>query len=215
MSAPAAASSTRERILDAAELLFAERGLAGTAVRDIATQVNLNPASLYNHFPSKLALYEAVLERGVRPLLAVLQGVDPAGATTVGDQVIQALMEHLGRTPHLPRLIHHEAATGGVHLVRLARLWIRPLIDEALSVLHQNSEPGVWSEDEYPLLIEAWLHIIIGYFSMAPLLAEVFDGDPLSSESLARQTRFLRKLNLRIVGPSAEARPESAPEDPQ
>ena len=33
--------STRERILDVAEALFAERGLAGTAVRDIARRAGL------------------------------------------------------------------------------------------------------------------------------------------------------------------------------
>jgi AcrR family transcriptional regulator len=43
--------NTADRILDAAEALFAERGLAGTAVRDIAARTGLNPASLYNHFP--------------------------------------------------------------------------------------------------------------------------------------------------------------------
>ena len=40
-SAPADPESTRERILDVAEALFAERGLAGTAVRDIAREAGL------------------------------------------------------------------------------------------------------------------------------------------------------------------------------
>ena len=55
---------TRDRILDTAEALFAERGFAGTAVRDIAAAVGLTAASLYNHFAGKEALYAAVLERG-------------------------------------------------------------------------------------------------------------------------------------------------------
>ena len=57
---------TRGRILDAAELLFASHGFTGTAMRDIARSVNLNPGSLYNHFSSKQVLYEAVLERGCK-----------------------------------------------------------------------------------------------------------------------------------------------------
>ena len=75
--------STRDRILDAAEALFADRGYAGAAMRDLAARVDLNPASLYNHFPSKRALYEAVLERGLRPmseLLESLQDVAPGCA---------------------------------------------------------------------------------------------------------------------------------------
>jgi len=196
-----AEASTRERILDAAEALFAEGGLAGTAVRDIAARVGLNPASLYNHFPSKIAIYEAVLERGVRPILEVLRDAatrEPDSATG-GDPFIDALMAHLERTPHLPRLIQHEAVTGGVHLARLARVWIRPLVDQALSALKRDPRAGGWDENEFPLLIAAWLHIVFGHFAMAPLLSEVFDEDQLSAESLSRQTRFLRKLSRRLM----------------
>ena len=64
---------TRDRILDAAEALFAAQGLAGTAVRDIAREVGLTPASLYNHFAGKQAIYDAVLERGVTPLLNLMR----------------------------------------------------------------------------------------------------------------------------------------------
>ncbi len=41
---------TRDRILDVAEALFAERGFAGTSVREIAAKADLTAASLYNHF---------------------------------------------------------------------------------------------------------------------------------------------------------------------
>jgi AcrR family transcriptional regulator len=66
------ARTTRERILDAAEQVFAEKGLGAAPVRDIAGRVGLNPASLYNHFAGKEELYEAVLERGLTPVLEML-----------------------------------------------------------------------------------------------------------------------------------------------
>ena len=65
---PERGKATADRILDAAECLFAEHGFAGTAVRDIAARVSLNPASLYNHFPGKQDLYAAVLDRGLPPV---------------------------------------------------------------------------------------------------------------------------------------------------
>jgi DNA-binding transcriptional regulator YbjK len=58
-SASSGAPQTRERILDVAEALFAERGFAGTSVRDIAASAGLTAASLYNHFDGKEALYDA------------------------------------------------------------------------------------------------------------------------------------------------------------
>ena len=60
---------TAARILDAAEELFAERGYAGTTLRDVAGRVGVRNPSIYNHFAGKEALYQAVLERVVGPVL--------------------------------------------------------------------------------------------------------------------------------------------------
>jgi len=209
-------STTKQRILAASESLFAERGFAGTAVRDIAARSGLNGASLYNHFPSKQALYEAVLERGIRPLLQELiqAAATPDQSPAAGDRIIGALMAHLERTPHLPRLVQHEAVRGGQHLQRLARRWIRPLFEQGLAALKASPDARRWSDDELPLLIAAYLHVVFGHFAMAPLLAEVLDEDPLAPASLARQTRFLRKLSQLLVGPSAP-HPEGTPDEAQ
>ena len=70
--ADAAPLPTREVILDAAERLFSAHGVDGVAVRDLARELGLTPSSLYNHFPGKQALYEAVLERGLGPIVAMI-----------------------------------------------------------------------------------------------------------------------------------------------
>ena len=51
--------STTERILDAATVLFSEKGYHATTMREIASAVGIKAASLYNHFPGK----EDVLHR--------------------------------------------------------------------------------------------------------------------------------------------------------
>jgi TetR/AcrR family transcriptional regulator len=208
--------TTKDRILASAELLFAERGFAGTAIRDIAARSGLNGASLYNHFPSKQALYEAVLERGIHPLLEELvhAAATPDPSPAAGNRIIGALMAHLERTPLLPRLVQHEAVRGGEHLGRLARRWIRPLFEQGLAALKASPDARRWNEDELPLLIAAYLHVVFGHFAMAPLLAEVLDEDPLAPASLARQTRFLRKLSQLLVGPSGP-HPEGSPHEAQ
>jgi AcrR family transcriptional regulator len=188
-------ASTRARILDVAEALFAARGFAGTAMRDIARETDLTPAALYNHFEGKQALYEAVLERGVRPLFGVLQTLadrpDPEISSSL---IIEEIMSHLAARPHLPALVQQETITGGDALVRLARAWIAPLIESALMGLKSVPGRGGWREEEYPNFIFAWLHLIFGYFTLAPLMREVTGEDPLSHASLSRQTAFLRKL---------------------
>lgn len=201
----ASAETTRERILDCAERLFAERGLAGTAVRDIARDCELTVGSLYNHFEGKQALYEAVLERGVRPLIELLEAfpdIDDRPETI--DDTIAAIMAHLARHPRLPRLVQHEALTGGAYLARLGRGWMRPLIEQGVGVMKRDAR-SPWDEDEFPLVISAWLYLVFGHFTLAPVLGVVFEDDPLSPENLDRQTRFLRKLARVLMTSHADA----------
>ena len=139
---PAGGSTdTAERILDAAEELFALRGLAGTAVRDIARDVGLTPASLYNHFAGKRAIYDAVLERGMRPLLNRMREL-PAREHTARDmeETINAIMAELANRPHFPRLIQHEVITGGSYLETLARNWFRPILEQGIAELSRREQ---------------------------------------------------------------------------
>ena len=194
--------ASRDRILDAAAELFARNGLAGAGVREIAQAAGLTPASLYNHFPSKEALYAAVLERGVRPLLELLRQLSaqshPADAM---EEIVGAIMEHLARTPELPRLVQHETCDGGEHLSGLARQWIQPLIAQGVAEMQRDPD-SPWEEAEFPLIITAWLNMVFGHFTMAPLLGEVFEEDLLSRQAIERQTRFFRKLaRLMMSGP--------------
>ena len=52
---------TRQAILDAALALFAEKGYFGTSLRDVAGAVGVRESALYNYFPGKEALFEALL----------------------------------------------------------------------------------------------------------------------------------------------------------
>jgi AcrR family transcriptional regulator len=190
-----AAGPTRERLLDASELLFAERGLAGTSVRDISARVGVTPGSLYNHFRNKQALYEAVIDRGIRPLLDLMQQFAGSEQTIdATDEIIGAIVRHLGQHPRLPRLIQHEALAGGAHLTRLAHEWIRPLMATGMAVMEREPH-SPWERDEYPLVIAAWVQLVFGHFTLSPLLlGETLDDDPLSPAGLERHTRFLSKL---------------------
>lgn len=55
-------SKTKSRILKNATILFAEKGYADVSVKDIAARCELSPPSLYNHYESKEAIWEAVLK---------------------------------------------------------------------------------------------------------------------------------------------------------
>lgn len=63
-------ASTRQRLMDAAEVLFAEHGLGGPSVRMIVSQIGANVAAIRFHFGSLEGLKRAVLLRRFEPLAA-------------------------------------------------------------------------------------------------------------------------------------------------
>jgi AcrR family transcriptional regulator len=56
---------TRDRLLDAAEALFAERGYEAVGIREIAERAGVNLSGIKYHFGSKRGLYLASVERTV------------------------------------------------------------------------------------------------------------------------------------------------------
>ncbi len=61
-------ADTKQRIIDAAEILFASKGFRGTSLRAITDKAKVNLAAVNYHFGSKKALLEAVIKRRIQPL---------------------------------------------------------------------------------------------------------------------------------------------------
>jgi AcrR family transcriptional regulator len=68
----------RERIVDAANALIAQQGLANTTVDQIADACDIAQATFFNHFASKSALLDALVGRLTEAFNQVLEGM---GAT--------------------------------------------------------------------------------------------------------------------------------------
>jgi AcrR family transcriptional regulator len=66
------AARNRQRILDAAKELFAERGL-GVTLHDIAARAGVGVGTIYRHFPEKKPLIDAVFEEHLAELTALFE----------------------------------------------------------------------------------------------------------------------------------------------
>jgi AcrR family transcriptional regulator len=87
---------TIDEILDVAVQVMAEEGVAGLSLSEVARRMGIQPPSLYKYFPSKLALYDALFERGARESLAVFRAAvaqaEPGwAALTAGTEAIMRL----------------------------------------------------------------------------------------------------------------------------
>lgn len=209
------ARSTREIILDAAERRFAECGFAGVAVREIAADAGLkNQASLYHHFKNKQAIYEAVLERGVEPLIALIAKHAASQVSADGhvalnpSMLVEPMLDYLAEHPHLPRLIQRAGLDDSRYLFRAVSRLLRPLYTQGLQLLEHSKGP--WRLEEIPHVAAGFYHLIFGYFANAALLRAVLDEDPSSPAAVARQREFLKSAAVRLLGIEPPA-PHRAP----
>src|SRR2546423_1616319 len=91
---------TKQRILDVAEQQFAEQGFAGTSLRRIIAEAEVNLAAVHYHFHSKESLLEAVLMRRMAPLneerLALLTSVEQGASKEEGAALEDILSAFIG-----------------------------------------------------------------------------------------------------------------------
>jgi TetR/AcrR family acrAB operon transcriptional repressor len=71
------ALETRNRILDAAELIFERRGVSRTSLQDIAQGAQVSRGAIYWHFKDKADLFTAMMERATMPMEAAYRAFDP------------------------------------------------------------------------------------------------------------------------------------------
>jgi len=64
------AKATRERLLDAAEMLFREHGVTRTSLAEVATAAGMTRGAVYWHFKDKADLFRAMCDRATLPLEA-------------------------------------------------------------------------------------------------------------------------------------------------
>lgn len=184
-------------ILDEAQILFAERGLAGTSIREIAARCGIQNASLYSHFKSKQDIYEAVLERGLRPIIDLISAAGTVEKPAAwDDRVISQMVSHLEANPQLPKLIAYEVLRADGDMPAVVHEWASEYITSGISLMSQNGRLSgdEWKKSDGPLLVSAWFNLIFGYFAMAPILEVFLGSDPLSKKNIKRHIQMLQKL---------------------
>lgn len=85
------ALATRARLLDAAERLFAEQGVAGSSLHNVALAAGVTRGAVYHHFVDKADLFNAMMERVCLPMETSMDESRQAEDL----QPLQALQGHL------------------------------------------------------------------------------------------------------------------------
>jgi len=148
----------RKAILDAALQVFSAFGFRGSTVDRIAERAGLSKPNLLYYFPSKEAIYLAVLENTLEEWLQPLRELDPAGdpMDEIG-RYIAAKLEMSRSHPEASRLFANEILHGAPVIGGFLAGPLKELVDEKTRVIRNWIAAGRIAEiDPRHLVMMIW-----------------------------------------------------------
>ena len=214
MTIPIAESGqdVKRRLIEAATLLFAERGFDGVGIRDIATKAQANSAMVAYHFGSKEGLYRAALRAGFERCPSQVAQLDPIPDPShpfSRDRALKGIQEHIRvfvdellmpDCDPLMRassaLLMRELAEGGPALEELNREFMLPYFTHLRDCL-RALRPD-WGDYEILYAMGA-IHGAALIYKFIPALLKLNSG-PTFPPDPASLSRFLTEYTLRALG---------------
>jgi TetR/AcrR family transcriptional regulator len=199
-------AGTRNKLLTAARREFADRGLAGARVDDIAARAGVNKQLVYHYFGDKDALYLAVLEWVYEEIREQerklnLEGLPPEQAIR---KLVGSSFDHLAAHPDFIVLLNDENRGGARHVRHSRKLEAMhsPLVSMVSKILNQGVRAGIFRRGINPV----HLYISIAglsyfFFSNTPTLSAIFGKDLSSLAAKRARRRHVVDLVLQALRP--------------
>jgi AcrR family transcriptional regulator len=199
--AVSAEQSSRDKILDAAEGLFAKRGYAGIGLREVAEVVGLGKSSLFHHFRNKPELYAAVVGRILgriedRLIRSLAAGGDPV---TRLERWIDELTDMLAENATWARLLLRslfedddlsEETPEGV----LANEITGRIFGSASALLREGMSAGLFRAANVPHLLLTLVGMAVFPFASGDFGVTIIGKDLFDATEVRRRKRELRDL---------------------
>ena len=211
--------SSRDKILDVAEALFARSGFAGVGMREVAAAAGLGKSSLFHHFRGKTELYFEVLGRVIgrfrerfAPVLAA--GTEPAEKL---DRLIETLIDALAEQPTTARLLLRALFEDDQFPVEpgaeseAVEQGIRELLDSIGDVVSAGIETGAFRPVSVPHMLQSLIGITIYHFASGELGEDVIGRPLLSAEAVRERKReVLQLLHHGLTSPHVRSTKEAS-----
>jgi len=201
MKAAAAEQSSRDKILDAAERLFAKRGYAGVGLSEVADVVGLGKSSLFHHFGSKAQLYAAVAARILRRIeehlvRSLAKGGDPVARL---ERWLDELIDLLAANPTYARvllrsLFEDDELPGELPEELDAQRAVEDVLGSVAALMREGMSTGLFRATNVQHLLLSLIGIVVFPFASAEFGAEVLGRDIFDAAEVRRRKREVRDL---------------------
>jgi TetR/AcrR family transcriptional regulator len=182
---------TIQRIVDAAERIFAEQGVDGARTDAIARAAHVNKALLYYYFKSKEDLYRFTLQT---LLERMRQQVESAmkGAGTPQDRLVsyvEGYFDFMTAHPNYPRLVQREVMGRGQSLRWIVQVYFGPLYRRLAATIRAGMACGEFRAVDPQNTTLTLISMTVFYFAAAPVLGELWRCNPLAPARVAARRR--------------------------
>lgn len=201
---PAISDPTREKLLDSAGPIFADRGYRATTIREICVAAGENVAAVNYHFGDKLGLYTEVVQQSLQAahIEAIRSALDQ---NLPPDKILRAVIRARLRSicrRDLPdwhfRILAHELAQPTPALEQLINKVGRPIFNRLLDLIGRMI--GLPPDDEKTRLCAiSVMGQILAYVFAAPLLAGVWPGLKMTPQQVERIADHIGDFSLAYI----------------
>lgn len=194
------ADSTPQKIIDAAEQLFAEKSYEGTTLREIAARVGIREPSIYAHFANKDAIYGAVIDRALLPFLTEINAWNRHDLSLRQLFEIPARLLNLhAQHPHSAQILHKEFSNPADRISPKVMVWLEQIADESQRFMNNLPDShGTVDRNKLVISIITLTNITLGFFSsqgmQKRLLGADYDQDALFAEHVQMVARIFKSL---------------------
>ena len=198
---PSSEQSSRDKILDAAERLFAKRGYAGVGLSEVADVVGLGKSSLFHHFRTKAELYAAVTARILgrieeRLVRSLARGGDPVARL---ERWLDELVDLLAENPTFARvllrsLFEDDELPGDLPEEVEARRAVDDMMASVGALLREGMSAGLFRAASVQHTLLTLVGLTVFPFASGEFGAEVVGRDLFDAAEVRRRKREVRDL---------------------
>jgi len=195
---------TQASILEAALVVFADRGYNGASMRRIAERAGVGQPVVVYHFRTKEALWVATVEWAlggflvhIEPLIEALEGLDPATTLSL---IFQQFTRYSAGTPELFQVLLDANRHGGPGLAKVTEDQLRPIFERLRKLIVSGQKAGTVAAGDPALIYYALVAIGSTLFSLNQEFKLLTGRDPREPEVVEAQAGLLAQIFFRSVG---------------